>query len=80
MLRSAPRLYGVAAWAKEKVPDKPWLRPLLREFNRLRRLLWRAPVKVSCGGRNCKRQASMMSFYLDWVEIEPPRTMKIQPV
>jgi hypothetical protein len=68
MLHSAPRLYGVAAWAKEKVPDKPWLRPLLREFNRLRRLLWRAPVKVTCDERNCKRRASMMSFHLYGVE------------
>jgi hypothetical protein len=65
MLRSAPRLYGVAAWAKEKVFDKPWLHPLLREFNRLRRLLWRAPVTVACS--HCKRRASRMSFYLDWV-------------
>ena len=68
MLRSAPRLYWRAAWAKEEVSDKPWLRPLLREFNKLRRLLWRAPVMVSCCVRNCKRPASMMSFYLDWVE------------
>jgi hypothetical protein len=68
MLRSAPKLYRKAAWAKEKVHEKPWLRPLLLEFKRLRRLLWRAPVAVACDGGNCKRRASTMSFYLDWVE------------
>jgi hypothetical protein len=68
MLRSAPRLYVVAAWAKEKVGERPRLRPLLLEFNRLRRLLWRAPVTVDCWEGNCKRRASKMSFDLDWVE------------
>ena len=68
MLRSAPRLYQVAAWAEDNVGNKPRFRPLLQEFKRLRQLLRYAPVKVACGGRNCKRRASMMSFYLDWVE------------
>jgi len=66
MLRSAPRLYGMAAWAKVKVLDMPRLRPLLLEFKRLRRLLRRAPIVVSCRRKNCKRPASRMSFYFEW--------------
>jgi hypothetical protein len=68
MLRSAPRLYKVAAWAKAKVRDKPHLRPLLQEFRRLRKLLWDAPVAVNCDKRNRKRIAGYMSLAEDWHE------------
>lgn len=68
MLRSAPRLYWTAAWAKEEVANKPNLRPLLQEFKRLRHLLRDAPVAVACRRGNCRRRACRMTFILDWVD------------
>jgi hypothetical protein len=68
MLRSAPRLYRVADWAKRAVSDKPNLRPLLEEFRRLRKLLWCASVAVTCQRNKCKRTVRYMSFAPDWVE------------
>lgn len=64
MLRSAPRLYSMAAWAA----NKPHLQPLVREFDRLRRALRQAAVKVECQESSCVRQPKSMTFALDWVE------------
>jgi hypothetical protein len=68
ILRNAPRLYQIAAWARKEVAEKPRLRPLLREFDRLRELLRDAPVSVRCLPKGCKREPRWVTFALDWAE------------
>lgn len=62
MLRYAPALYRLVDWAE----DKPHLARIVRDFNRLRAALRRAPVRVACAGRNCKRQPKWMTLPLDY--------------
>jgi hypothetical protein len=48
MLRSAPRLYPVADWARRELANKPQLHALVDEFDRLRKPLLHAQVSVRC--------------------------------
>jgi len=68
MLRSAPRLYPVAEWARRELVNKPQLCALVDEFDRLRNLLRHTHVSVQCTKRACKRRTRWMTFLTDWVE------------
>lgn len=59
MLRSAPGLYRRAEWAS----DKPDLRMIVDEFERLREKLRRARIYAKC--RDCGKKAKWMTFEED---------------
>ncbi|MGA2630974.1 MAG: hypothetical protein ABSG54_12275 [Terriglobia bacterium] len=60
LLRDASIWVWFESWAE----DKPALRKALKEFNRLRRKLRRAPIRAKCYGRDCKRRAKWMTLPL----------------
>ena len=62
MLRHTVRLYGIATWAESVVSEKPNLRPLIREFERLRELLENASVHARCQEHKCRKRARFMAF------------------
>jgi hypothetical protein len=62
ILRNAPALYRIGAWAQSQADEKPNLRPFVREFRRLRKLLSRAQCKARCSESGCRRRARWMTF------------------
>ena len=60
ILRYAPGLYRMASWAE----DKSHLRPLLKEFRRLRQEMGEAPILVHCSEPGCKRTPKRMTLPL----------------
>jgi hypothetical protein len=58
ILRSPHRLYPIANWAEQEAEEKPRLRPLVREFLRLKEQLSCARIRARC---SCLRQEGL--FY-----------------
>src|ERR1700693_6026251 len=62
MLRHAPRLYKIAAWAEETLDINPQLRPLVNEFLHLKKLLSHARIRARCQRSGCKKRSHWMTF------------------
>jgi hypothetical protein len=61
MLRSAPKLYRKAIWAKEKAPDMPLAPPALARIQK-------APaIVVARSGKGWLEDSNLVSKYWNWL-------------
>ena len=64
LLRRPHRVYPIVTWAETEVGEKPRLRPLVREFHRLQKLLNRAEIHARCTKTGCAKPARWMTLEL----------------